>query len=95
MPHGAHEALAAFVGLDWADAKHDGCLQAAGSANREDGQLEPPPAALDAWGTTLRTRFNGHPVALGLALTTGPLVSALRQYALLGRCPLHPLPLAR
>ena len=27
----APEAFAAFVGLDWADAKHDICLQVAGS----------------------------------------------------------------
>ena len=31
----ASEAFAAFVGLDWADAKHDVCLQAAGTAQRQ------------------------------------------------------------
>ena len=29
MKQQALEAFAAFVGLDWADAKHDICLQAA------------------------------------------------------------------
>jgi hypothetical protein len=29
MTHGSHEAFVAFVGIDWADAKHDVCLQAA------------------------------------------------------------------
>ena len=64
MPHGAHEACAAFIGIDWADAKHDGCLQTAGSAQREGFQLEHTPEAIDAWVTTLRTRFNGQPVAI-------------------------------
>jgi transposase len=95
MTHVSHEAFAAFVGIDWADAKHDGCLQAAGSAKREYGQLEHTPEAIDAWVTTLRTRFHGHPVAICLALTKGPLVSALRKDDFLVLCPLNPLTLAR
>ena len=38
------------------------------------------PEAIDAWVTTLRTRFNGQPVAVCLELNKGPLVSALRKY---------------
>jgi hypothetical protein len=72
MTHVSHEAFAAFIGIDWADAKHDGCRQVAGSAKRAYCQIEHTPEAIDAWGTTLRTRFNGHPVAICLALTTGP-----------------------
>src|SRR5919197_739873 len=91
----SHTTFAAFVGIDWADAKHDGCLQAAGAAPRECVQLAPTPEAIDAWVTTLRTRFHGHPVALCLALTTGPLVSALRTYDFLVLCPINPLTWAR
>jgi hypothetical protein len=50
---------------------------------------------MDAWGTTLRRRGNGQPVAIGLARNTGPLVSALRTYAFLGLFPNNPLRLAR
>ena len=95
MTHGAHEAFAAFVGIDWADATHDGCLQTAASTKRAYCQLEHTPEAIDAWVTTLRTRFNGQPVAIGLALTQGPLVSALRQYDFLVLFPINPLMLAR
>ena len=28
MTQTSHDTFAAFVGIDWADAKHDGCLQA-------------------------------------------------------------------
>jgi transposase len=95
MTHVSHEAFAAFVGIDWADAKHDGCLQVAGSAKREYFQLEHTPEAIDAWVTTLRMRFNGQPVAICLELNKGPLVSALRKYDFLVLFPLNPLTLAR
>jgi transposase len=91
----SHDAFAAFIGIDWADANHDGCLQAAGTAKRECFQLEHTPEAIDAWVTTLRTRFNGQPVAVCLELNKGPLVSALRQYDFLVLFPINPLTLAR
>ena len=95
MTHGSHAAFAAFVGLDWADAKHDVCLQTAGSATGECFQLEHTPEAIDAWVTTLRTRCNGQPVAICLELNKGPLVSALRTYDFLVLFPINPLTLAR
>src|SRR3989442_7668386 len=95
MTQNAPDTFAAFVGIDWADAKHDVCLQAAGSTKRECFQLEHTPEAIDAWVTTLRTRFNGHPVAVCLELDKGPLVSALRKYDFLILFPLNPLTLAQ
>src|SRR6266581_574465 len=95
MTQTSHDTFAAFIGIDWADAKHDGCLQAAGTAKRECFQLEHTPEAIDAWVTTLRTRFNGHPVAVCLALDKGPLVSALRKDDFLVLFPINPLTLAR
>src|SRR5512132_3302823 len=95
MTPNSHDVFAAFVGIDWADAKHDGCLQAAGSAKREYFQLEHTPEAIDAWVTTLRTRFNGQPVAICLELNKGPIVSALRKYDFLVLFPINPLTLAR
>jgi transposase len=91
----SHDTFAAFIGIDWADAKHDLCLQAAGTAKRERFQLEHTPEAIDAWVTTLRTRFNGQPVAVCLELDKGPLVSALRKYDFLVLFPINPLTLAR
>jgi transposase len=91
----SHDTFAAFVGIDWADAKHDGCLQAAGSAKRECFEFEHTPEAIDAWVTALRTRFNGQPVAICLELNKGPLVCALRKYDFLVLFPINPLTLAR
>jgi hypothetical protein len=68
MPQTSHDTCAAFIGIDWADAQHDGGLQAAGTAKRACFQLAHTPEAIDAWGTTLRTRFNCQPIAICLAL---------------------------
>jgi transposase len=89
------EAFAAFVGLDWADAKHDICLQVAGSTRREFLRLEHRPEVIDAWVCTLRTRFHGQPIAVCLELNKGPIVSALRQYDFLVLFPVNPFTLAK
>src|SRR5262247_1119850 len=89
------EAFAAFVGLDWADAKHAICLQAAGNVQREFLSLEHRPEAVHTWVQTLRTRFNGQPVAVCMELNKGPIVSALRNYDCLVLFPVNPLPVAK
>jgi transposase len=91
----APEAFAAFIGLDWADAKHDICLQTAGSERRELLVLEHSPEAIDAWVQTLRTRFHGQPVAVCLELNKGPIVSALRPDDFLVLFPVNPCTLAQ
>ena len=78
MTQTSPDTFAACIGIDWADATHDGCFQAAGPAKRACCQLAHTPEAIDAWVTTLRIRFHGHPMAVCLERTQGPLVSALR-----------------
>jgi transposase len=95
MKRVSHEDFAAFVGLDWADAKHDICVQAAGSEKREFLVLEHSPEAIDTWVCTLRTRFNGQPVAVCLELNKGPIVAALRKYDFLVLFPVNPFTLAK
>jgi transposase len=90
-----HEAFAAFVGLDWADATHDVCLQAAGAATREHLILAHTPEAIEAWVGSLRQRFAGQPIAICLELNQGPIVCAVRTYDFLVLLPVHPLTLAR
>jgi len=95
MKQQALEAFAAFVGLDWADAKHDICIQAAGTERRELLVLEHRPEAIDAWVQSLRTRFHGQPVAVCLELNKGLIVSALRAYDFLVLFPVNPFTLAK
>src|SRR5918992_95386 len=89
------DEFAACVGIDWADAKHDVCLQAAGSQTREFSILEHQPDTIDAGVSTLRTRFKGQPIAICLELNKGPIVSALGKYDFLVLFPVNPLTLAR
>jgi transposase len=95
MQRESQEEFAAFIGIDWADAKHDVCLQALGAARREFLVLEHRPDAIDAWAQSLRTRFNGQPVAVCLELNKGPIVSALRKYDFFVLFPVNPLTVAK
>jgi transposase len=95
MKRVSQEDFAAFVGLDWADAKHDICVQAAGTERREFLVLEHSPEAIDAWVRTLHARFNGQPIAVCLELNKGPIVAALRKYDFLVLFPVNPLTLAK
>jgi transposase len=87
--------LAACIGLDWADAKHDICLQVTGAVTREFSVLEHRADRIKAWVSTLRTRFPAQSIASSLELNKGPLVSALRQDDCLVLLPINPLMLAR
>jgi transposase len=95
VTHLPEAAFAAFMGIDWADATHDVCLQAVGSDTREFSRREHKPEAIDAWAQAVQQRFAGRPVAVCLARNKGPLVYALRQYAFLILFPVHPLTLAK
>jgi hypothetical protein len=57
----------AYVGLDWADAKHDICLQAAGSDQREFACVAHQVECIDEWAKSLQQRFSG-PIAIALEL---------------------------
>ncbi len=69
--------FAAFVGLDWADQKHDLSLSAAGSEKVEYSVLEQSPEAIEQWAGELRRRFGGKPVAICVEQSRGALIHAL------------------
>jgi transposase len=87
--------FAAFVGIDWADKKHDICLAVAGGGARERSVLEHRPAAIQAWADKLRERFGGSPIAVCLELSQGPIVSALLEHDIFVLFPVQPTTLAR
>ena len=95
MKQAMTEAYAAFIGIDWADEKHDVCLQQVGSESVESSILTHTPEAITAWAESLQQRFHGKPVAICLELDKGPLVYALREYDFLVLFPVNPLTLAR
>ena len=51
--------FAAFVAIDWADQKHVWAMQKAGSEQRETGELDNSPEAVDEWVRNLLARLDG------------------------------------
>jgi transposase len=91
----ASPSFAAFVGLDWADQKHDIVLAEAGVAACESRQLPHTPEAIDAWADELRRRFGGRPVAVCFEQTRGAVAYALLKYDFLVLFPLPPARLSK
>jgi transposase len=88
-------AFAAFIGIDWADRKHDVCLQVPGAPAPEASVLEHRPKAIDAWARQLRERFGGRRIAVCLELAQGPIVSALLEHDFFVIFPVNPSTLAK
>src|SRR5262245_47897400 len=88
------DEFAAYVGIDWADQKHDLALRPAGQEKQEHRQLEQTPEAIDAWATELRQRFGGRSVAICLEQSKGGLLYALMKYEFLVLYPINPKQLA-
>lgn len=84
----------AFVGIDWADAKHDICLQPAGDDTREFACIPHQVARIDEWVAALHKRFGG-PIAVALELSRGPIVSVLQRHSFLTLFPINPSMLAK
>jgi transposase len=87
--------FAAFVGIDWADRKHDICLLEAETGRKQFLVLEHTPASIAEWVISLRARFGGRPVAVCLEQSRGPLLYALLRYDFLVLYPINPVTLAR
>lgn len=88
-------APAAFIGLDWADKKHDLCLRPGREAKAEFSTIEHTPQALAGWIAQLRTRFEGAPVLICTEQTRGPLINFLIQHDFVQLCLPNPKSVAR
>jgi len=84
----------AYVGIDWADKKHDACIQAAQSNQREFVVIPHQVKSIDEWVQSLHQRF-GSPIAVAVELTKGPIVTALQKYDFLVLFPINPSTLAK
>ena len=90
----ANFEFAAYVGIDWADTKHDICIQPAGDEAREFERITHKPEAIAQWAQSMQRRFDG-PIAVALELAKGPLVSALQRYDFFVVFPVNPSMLAK
>ena len=86
--------FAAFVGLDWADQKHDLVLYDQRGGKPEHRELVQTPEAIDEWACSLRQRFGGRPIAVCFEQSRGGIAYALLKYDFLVLFPLPPARLA-
>jgi transposase len=86
---------AAYLGIDWADTKHDLCLLDASTGEKTHLVIKHTPEAIAEYFTSLRARYDGRQIAVGLEQSRGPLLFALLQYDFLVLFPINPTTLAR
>jgi transposase len=82
-----------IIGMDWADKKHDVCVQATETRQRKSYQIQHRADKIDEWARSLYRRYGG-PIAVALELSKGPIVSALQKYDFLIIFPIDPTTLA-
>jgi hypothetical protein len=83
-----------FIGLDWANKKHDVCVQIGNSKKRSCAVILHTPESIDTWLNELRKTTKGN-IAVAVELTKGPIVYALQKYSFVTVFPIHGLTLAR
>ncbi len=87
-------SFTAFIGIDWADTKHDVCIQPSSGDQREFDVIPHQVERIDEWVHGLCRRF-GSPIAIAVELTKGPIVYALQKYDCFVIFPINPLTLAK
>lgn len=87
--------FSAYIGLDWADQKHDYCLKSPDSDKFEYGTFKHTPESIEEWALSLQKQFNNQPVAICLELKAGPVVYALLKYNFIVLFPVPPKALAK
>jgi len=84
----------AIIGIDWADKKHDVCVQAIGSDKRQFSIIPHQVDKIDEWAQAMYLRHGGQ-MAVAVELAKGPIVSALQKYDFFVIYPINPTTLAK
>jgi transposase len=79
----------AYIGIDWADRKHDICLYDPNTQQFEFSVIGSQPEAIATWAEELRKRFNTGAIAICTEQKRGPLIYALCKYEFLVLYPIH------
>ena len=94
MTYLTDNAFTAYVAIDWAGAKHDICVQAAGGPQWEFDCISHQVDQIDQWAQSLHKRFGGA-IAVALGLSKGPVVCTLQKYDFFVIFPINPSTLAK
>lgn len=80
----------AYVGIDWADRKHDIALYDCATDTWEESMISTRPQDILDWVNQLRQRYGSGRIAVGLEQKRGPLLYDLCQYDNLVLVPINP-----
>lgn len=80
----------AYVGIDWADRKHDIALYDCATGTWDDYVIQSQPQDILDWVNKLRSRHGTGKIAVALEQKRGPLLYALCQYDNLVLFPINP-----
>jgi transposase len=80
----------AYVGIDWADRKHDIVLYDCATGTWEESTISTRPQDILDWVNQLRQRYGSGQIAVGLEQKRGPLLYTLCQYDNLVLVPINP-----
>ena len=90
-----NKKFSVVLGIDWADQKHDICLWTIQGQRLEFEVIKHRPEILHEWVCTLRDRFPGQSIAIGLEQSKGALAYLLMQYEFLTIFFVHPATVAK
>ena len=90
----SNNSFTVYVGIDWADTKHDICIQPADSDQREFDRIQHQTDDIEQWACAMHERFGG-PIAIAVELSKGPIIYALQKYDFLVIFPVNPSTLAK
>ncbi|MBW6521394.1 MAG: IS110 family transposase [Desulfoarculaceae bacterium] len=90
-----HRGFAAFVGVDWADKKHDVSISSGDGGKPVHQVITHTPEALNEWLLSLRQQYPDGLIALCLEQSRGALIFHLLGYDFLTLFPVNPKNLAR
>jgi hypothetical protein len=89
------KSIRAWIGIDWADEKHDVSLYDVASGKQETLVVRQTPEALQEWVGQLRSRYEGGYVAVVLEQGRGGLLNALMSCEFLVLYIINPKSLSR
>ncbi|MFT5757584.1 MAG: hypothetical protein ACI9LM_002320 [Alteromonadaceae bacterium] len=89
-----NEKHSVYVGIDWANDKHDLCVQQANSEIRKFKVIKHSANTINDWIITLHKQYKGQ-IAVAVELSKGPIVYALQKFDFVTIYPVNPSMLAQ
>jgi transposase len=89
-PAHSQPEFVAYIGIDWADRKHDIACYDCATGTWEEYTIQSQPQDILDWVNQLRARYGQGKIAVALEQKRGPLLYALCQYDNLVLFPINP-----